>query len=296
MDEIRDKWNRRWREQAAEPIEPDPWLLRVRPFLPTGGEALDLACGRGGNALFLATEGFSVTAFDISQEALAQLEAEAARRGLRLQTRRADLEAGVHLPKRSFELVLSFFYLHRPLLPQLLSAVRPGGVAVMRTFSRAGSFPGGPGNPEFVLRPGELPALFAGWEILLHEEGFEPSKKGGSLAGIVARRPVDAELRQEQCGDIPSPRLHIEAHCTGCGRCLAACPERALTLVTERPDGRGRRSAALLAERCNGCGACLAACPRQALRRPGAEEPLPPATSGARANEFNGDNLPRLSD
>jgi hypothetical protein len=31
--------------------------------------------------------------------------------------------------------------------------------------------------------------MFAGWEILVHEEGLEPSHKGGSLAGIVARRP-----------------------------------------------------------------------------------------------------------
>jgi len=63
---------------------------------------------------------------------------------------------------------------------------------VVRTFSRAGSFPGGLDNPDFVLNPGELPDLFSGWEILLHEEGLEPSKKGGSLAGIVARRPVSA--------------------------------------------------------------------------------------------------------
>jgi serine/threonine protein kinase len=82
--------------------------------------------------------------------------------------------------------------LHRPLLPQLLQAVRPGGVAVLRTFSSAGAFAGGPGNPAFVLRPGELLEIFAGWDILLHEEGIEPSRKGGALAGIVARRPLAA--------------------------------------------------------------------------------------------------------
>jgi len=65
---------------------------------------------------------------------------------------------------------------------------------VVRTFSRAGSFPGGLANSDFVLNPGELLELFSGWEILLHEEGLEPSKKGGSLAGIVARRPVSARI------------------------------------------------------------------------------------------------------
>jgi SAM-dependent methyltransferase len=137
----------------------------------------------------------SVTALDVSEEALAQLAAEAARRNLPVETRRVDLEAVPQLPVAAYDLVIEFFYLHRPLLPQVLDAVRPGGVAVLRTFSRAGSFPGGPENPDFVLRPGELLEIFAGWEILLHEEGMEPSRKGGSLAGVVARRPKPGNRR-----------------------------------------------------------------------------------------------------
>jgi len=268
MDSIRHKWNRRWRERATDPIVPDPWLVKVRPLLPTAGQALDLACGRGGNALFLAEQGFSVTALDIAEEALAQLADEAARRGLTLQTRRADLEADLRLPAKAFELVLDFFYLHRPLLPQLLATVRPGGMAVLRTFSLAGPFPGAPSNPEFALRPGELPELFTGWEILLHEEGLEPSKKGGSLAGIVARRPVEPDSGEDRSVGFASPPLRVETHCTGCGRCLPACPERALTLETEHPDGRGRKTAVLCEDRCSACGTCLPVCPRRALRLP----------------------------
>ena len=191
MDDPRTTWNSRWREKADDSWVPDPWLLRVRPMLPYG-RALDIACGRGRNALYLAEQGMSVTALDVSEEALAQLAAEAARRNLPVETRRVDLEATPQLSVNAYDLVLEFFYLHRPLLPQLLEAVRPGGVVVLRTFSRAGSFSGGPDNPDFVLRPGELLEIFAGWEILLHEEGMEPSRKGGSLAGIVARRPAPA--------------------------------------------------------------------------------------------------------
>lgn len=61
----------------------------------------------------------------------------------------------------------------------------------MRTFSRAGNFPGGPGNPDFSLNSGELPALFDGWQVLLHEEGLDEAHRGGGLAGIVARRPME---------------------------------------------------------------------------------------------------------
>jgi len=191
MDNPRATWNSRWREKADDPWEPDPWLLKIQPLLPAG-RALDIACGRGRNALYLAEQGFSVTAIDVSEEALAQLTAEVARRNLPVETRCVDLEADPQLYADTFDLVLDFFYLHRPLLPSLRKAVRPGGVAVLRTFSSAGHFPGGPENPDIVLRPGELLEIFAGWEILLHEEGIEPSRKGGSLAGIVARRPFSS--------------------------------------------------------------------------------------------------------
>lgn len=187
MKDSRTDWNSRWREKADDTWEPDPWLLKVRPLLP-GGRALDIACGRGRNALYLAEQGLVVTAIDVSDEALAQLAAEASRRNLPVEARQVDLEATPQLPEGAFDVVLGFFYLHRPLLPALRQAVRPGGVAVLRTFSQAGSFAGGPDNPDIVLRPGELPEIFRGWEILLHEEGIEPSRKGGSLAGIVARR------------------------------------------------------------------------------------------------------------
>ncbi len=181
-------WNARWRERADHPFLVDPWLEMVAPLLPAAGRALDLACGRGCNALFLAERGYSVTAIDSAPEALDQLRREADRRHHAIETGLFDLEIAPQLPVASFEVVLLLFYLHRPLLPSLRDAVRPGGVVVMRTFSSAGNFPGGPANRDFVLRPGELLEIFAGWEVLRHEEGLEPSSKGGSLAGIVTRR------------------------------------------------------------------------------------------------------------
>ncbi len=189
MENPREKWNRHWGERAEGGGEPDLWLLRALPLLPSPGKALDIACGAGRNALFLAERGWAVTGIDISEEGLALLDAEAGRRGLPLNTERIDLEAEPLLPSGPFDLVLLLFYLQRNLFPAILSSVRPGGVAVVRTFSTAGDFPGGPGNPDFSLRPGELLQIFAGWEVLMHEEGVEPAKRGGGLAGIVARRP-----------------------------------------------------------------------------------------------------------
>ncbi len=185
-------WNKKWRERAAEELTPDPWLGRVLPLLPPG-RALDLACGRGRNALRLAELGWQVTAVDAAAEGLALLEEEAGRRGLELGVRRQDLEAEPVLPRAAFELVIDFFYLQRSLWPALKEALVPGGVAVVRTFSRAGGFAGGPRRQEFILQPGELLEQFTGWEILLHEEGVEEARQGGGLAGIVARKPVGLE-------------------------------------------------------------------------------------------------------
>ncbi|MEZ4600931.1 MAG: methyltransferase domain-containing protein [Syntrophotaleaceae bacterium] len=182
-------WNKVWQERGEERLTPDTWLIRALPLLPPG-RLLDVACGRGRNALFMAEKGYVVTAVDASAEGLSQLAAEAGQRDLTIALHRQDLEAKPDLPAEAFDVVLQFFYLQRSLIPALKQAVRPGGVAVVRTFSHAGPWAGGPGHPEYALGEGELLKLFAGWEILLHEEGLEQSHRGGSLAGIVARRPA----------------------------------------------------------------------------------------------------------
>ncbi len=191
MTDVTDKWNNRWQERAENPWVPDAWLVRVASLLPRG-KLLDVACGRGRNALWLAEQGFAVTAVDIAAEGLRQLADEARRRKLPVDVQQVDLEKEPVFDPRAYAAVIDFFYLQRGLFSALKEALRPGGVAVVRTFSRAGGFPGGPANQDFVLAPGELPEIFRGWEILLHEDGLEPSSKGGGLAGIVARRPLSA--------------------------------------------------------------------------------------------------------
>jgi len=187
-DDPRRKWDRRWREEAAEPLEADPWLQKVADLLPPGS-VLDLACGRGRNALEMARRGHPVTAVDFSGEALDQLRFAASAEQLPIDCLQLDLENGALPPLAGFDIVLSFFFLHRPLLPWLKRTLDPGGVAILRTFSSAGPFPPGELDARFVLAPGELLSIFAGWDVLFHEEGLEPSRKGGSLAGIVACRP-----------------------------------------------------------------------------------------------------------
>ncbi len=182
-------WDERWRDKAEQPHCPDPWLARILPLLPAG-KVLDVACGRGRNALYLAEHGHTVHAVDYSDEGIEQLRAEASKKKLDITAEQVDLEHSPALTAATYDIVIVFFYLQRTLFPALMQSVRPGGIMVVRTFSRAGHFPGSPKRKEFVLEPGELLQIFSGWDVLLHEEGLEPSSKGGSLAGIVARRPL----------------------------------------------------------------------------------------------------------
>ncbi|HVQ31348.1 MAG TPA: class I SAM-dependent methyltransferase [Vicinamibacteria bacterium] len=170
-------------------MEPSSWLIESARWLPTGGRALDVACGRGRHALWLAAAGFEVTAIDRDREALAALQKEASSLGVTVHTRQLDLEGGEpSLGDDAFDLVVVFRYLHRPLFGALQRALRPGGVLVYETFTRAQAVRGHPTNPAFLLDPGELPRLVAPLLVLAHDEG---EREGSFVARVVARRPLD---------------------------------------------------------------------------------------------------------
>ncbi len=189
MNKEQQTWDQRWQDKDfSDGWQVDSWLASQQQFLEQG-TALDVACGRGRNALFLAGRGYQVTAIDYSQVALQQLQDQATKRQLQLSTIQVDLELAPDLPADQFDLVINFYYLHRPLLPALQNLVKPGGLMIMRTFSNAGDFEPCRLKPEMVLAKDELKAIFNGWQVLAYEEGIEASKKGGSLVGIVARKP-----------------------------------------------------------------------------------------------------------
>lgn len=165
---------------------PSQWLTSHRHLLPATGDALDLASGSGRNAVWLAEQGFQTLAVDRNATALEALNEEAMLRRLALRTHVVDLENGQpFLEPESFDVIVVVHYLHRPLFPALVRAVRPGGVLVYETFTRAQAARGKPTNPAFLLEPGELLTLVRPLEILANREGdFE----GKMLASVVAAR------------------------------------------------------------------------------------------------------------
>lgn len=112
----------------------------------------------------------------------------------RLAAVRTDLEAGHGAPlaPASCGALLVFRYLWRPLVPQLAEALRPGGLLLYETFTESQrDLPYGPGNQEFLLRPGELIELFPTLSVLEHHEGTREDAQGRPwhLAALAALRP-----------------------------------------------------------------------------------------------------------
>jgi dihydroneopterin aldolase len=152
-----------------------------------GGRALDVACGRGRNALFLAAQGYAVDAIDRDEQALAEAAATAAQRGLSsVSVRAVELEDPARppdIPAAGYDVVLVFFYLHRPLFPVLLRALRPGGMLVYETFLIDNHLRRQhPRRPEFCLSHNELLQLAPGLRVLHYDEGEHADAHGGGSA------------------------------------------------------------------------------------------------------------------
>ena len=173
---------------------PSPWLLSNARLAPRGARTLDVACGRGRHALFLASAGYPVRAVDREEGQVGRLNALARRLQLPLDAAVVDLEVGdVDLGEAEWELVLVFNYLHRPLFPSLVRALKPGGVLLYETFTCEQARRGRPKSPEHLLEPGELPRLVAPLEVVRQREGeFD----GGAVASVVARKADGAARRQ----------------------------------------------------------------------------------------------------
>ena len=172
--------------QTAD-AQPNQWLVANAGLLPVCGAALDVASGRGRNALWLAARGLAVHAIDRDATALASLRESAVRTHLAVDTESVDLETDTSpLDVSRYDLIVVVHYLHRPLFPHLVAALRPGGVLVYETFTSAQARRGKPTNPAFLLQPGELISLASGLTLLATREGTFENR---DVASLVARKP-----------------------------------------------------------------------------------------------------------
>ena len=168
------------------------WVCRFAPLIAAGGSVLDLACGQGRHARYLAGLGYHVEAVDRDSAALAAVAGVAG-----IAARCADLE-GSPWPYGAdrFDGIVVTNYLHRPLMGALLDALRPGGVLIYETFALGNEKLGRPSNPEFLLRPGELLQWVGDrLSVLAFEQGLVERPKPAVIQRICAIRRGTEDCR-----------------------------------------------------------------------------------------------------
>ena len=163
---------------------PSPWVRRFLPLIPAGGRVLDLAAGQGRHVRLLRANGYQVVAVDRDTAALrAAFAGDAA-----VSIIEADLEDGGSWQLgQDHDAVVVTNYLHRPLLPALAQSLAPGGALIYETFMAGNERFGRPANPDFLLLPGELLAVFIDrLSVVAFEQGHVTAPRPAAIQRIAA--------------------------------------------------------------------------------------------------------------
>lgn len=170
------RWNEKWSKVQGTVTRTHP-LLEQSPEFLSGGYALDLACGLGQNAIWLAKRGYRVLGVDISSVALDAARAEARRQSVleRIHFQQVDLDIW-RVPEAAYDLICVFRFLDRRLFPSIRTGLRPGGVLYYCT-RHIGFLQRSPAScTAYMLERGELLELFSEWHILHYREGSEEAE------------------------------------------------------------------------------------------------------------------------
>lgn len=173
MQKDRQKWDARYRKRPGG-TDPSSVVVKYWERAPVG-RALDIACGNGRNSLFLADQGFSVDAVDISEVAIGSL----AGKHSKVDAICADLDSW-SIPQNRYTLIINVRFLDRRLFPLILDGLRPGGVLIFESFL---------GNIQdaYCLKPNELLRVFPTMRIVHYEERqVDHSEKFDQIATLVA--------------------------------------------------------------------------------------------------------------
>ena len=174
-----DKWDAIYRSGGHQRQQPARVLKDYAYLLPATGRALEPACGNGANAAFLAEQGLETWAWDISQEAIHNLDGRARQTGLNINTRVCDVVANPP-PEKSFDVIVVSYFLERQLIPYLIGALRPHGLLFYQTFTKERVDDTGPNNENYRLAGNELLQLCRDLYIVLyHEEGLIGNTRQG---------------------------------------------------------------------------------------------------------------------
>lgn len=168
MTDLQDKWDAIYQKAYSPPL-PAEVLSQHQCLLPKHGNALDLACGLGGNAILLAESGLEVDAWDISSVALQILQQQATEKDLSIATLQCHISTET-LTNQTYDVIVISRFLDRTLCNAIMAALKPGGLLFYQTFTRNKLDQQGPSNPEYLLANNELLRLFSPLTVVFYQE------------------------------------------------------------------------------------------------------------------------------
>lgn len=184
MEKDREKWNKKYKEGEYLLNEPSE-IVKKFSLLAPKGKALDIACGLGRNAKYLAKLGFEVDAVDISDVAINNLK-----NIKNINPILADLDY-YQIPENKYSLIININYLNRNLFPQIKEALIKGGVLIFETFTlNEDNLLEQPKNKNYLLRKNELLKSFSDMYVIFYEEKTitKPNGEKAFISSLVAKK------------------------------------------------------------------------------------------------------------
>lgn len=190
MKSDQKKWDEKYRAKAfAKGAGPNPFLKKNIRLLGQG-RALDIAAGTGRNAVFLAQNGWTVEAVDISRVGLKKGQQWARQNHVAIRTICADLDS-YPFEKERYDLIANFYFLDRRLIPKMKRGLKMGGKIIFETYVANPEAKNSetPSNGKYLLRANELLTRFRDFRILFYREGiFHEGGKKRAIASLLAQK------------------------------------------------------------------------------------------------------------
>lgn len=166
---------------AHQRLSPSDWVGKYLAEIRPAGKVLDVACGDGRHANWLAAKGFRVSAVDRDRSP----ELSSA-----VSFTLADIESAPWpYAEEQFDAVIVTNYLHRPLFGAIMESVGPAGLLIYETFATGNEKYGRPSRPEFLLHEGELLEVVRGkMTVIAYEHGYVEYPKPAIVQRLAARR------------------------------------------------------------------------------------------------------------